>query len=97
MIPDISASLSRMTLEEKAGQVIFAGFEGSAPSSSLCEYIAGLRLGGMVIFQRNVAGRSQLADLISAAQGCARLRGLGQQRCPRLRAAARPAAPRLLH
>src|SRR5512146_190349 len=67
---DPAGTLAQMTLEDKAGQVIFAGFDGSAPPSP-CELIAGVRLGGLVLFQRNVESRGQLEDLISAAQACA--------------------------
>jgi beta-N-acetylhexosaminidase len=68
--------LKGWTAEKLAGQRLMAGFEGTRFSRSLERLIAGLRLGGLILFRRNVESPRRLADLCRSAQACARNCGL---------------------
>lgn len=69
------ALTAAMTLEQKAGQVMCAGFEGSELTPSLRELLEQLHLGGLVYFERNVASRPALARLSADAQTVSRQSG----------------------
>jgi beta-N-acetylhexosaminidase len=62
--------------EQLAGQRLMAGFEGGRLDAELRALIAGLRLGGLILFKRNVESPRQLADLCRSAQHYARDWGL---------------------
>ena len=47
------------------GQALFAGFEGTSCPEPVLELIAGGRLGGVVLFARNVASPRQVRDLVA--------------------------------
>ncbi len=64
-----------MTLEQKAGQVMCAGFDGDELTPQLRPLIADLHLGGLVYFERNVASRPALARLSAGVQQVARQSG----------------------
>lgn len=64
-----------MTLEQKAGQVMCAGFDGDQLTPQLRPLIEDLHLGGLVYFERNVASRPALARLSAGAQQAARQSG----------------------
>ncbi len=64
-----------MTVEHKIGQVMMVGFDGVELSSELREMIMQYHLGGVVEFTRNVASRSQLAQLNGDLQRAARASG----------------------
>ena len=73
--PDLATALAAMTLEQKAGQVMCAGFEGSELTPSLRPLLEELHLGGLVYFERNVASRLALARLSAGVQQLARQSG----------------------
>jgi len=62
--------------EKLAGQRLMAGFEGTRLDRDLQGLIADLRVGGLILFKRNVESPQQLADLCRSAQDCARECGL---------------------
>ncbi|MEZ4768899.1 MAG: beta-N-acetylhexosaminidase [Caldilineales bacterium] len=64
-----------MALEQKVGQVMCAGFEGSDLTPSLRLLLEELHLGGLVYFERNVASRPALARLSTDLQQAARQSG----------------------
>jgi beta-N-acetylhexosaminidase len=64
-----------MSLDQKVGQVMCAGFEGSELTPQLRRLLEELHLGGLVYFERNVASRPALARLSASAQEVARQGG----------------------
>jgi beta-N-acetylhexosaminidase len=73
--PTLAGRLAAMTLAQKAGQVLCAGFDGSELTPPLAALIGELHLGGLVYFERNVASRPALARLSAAVQQAARQSG----------------------
>lgn len=65
-----------MTLEQKVGQVMCAGFAGTDLTPQLQRMLEELHLGGLVYFERNVAARPALARLSAGMQEVARRSGL---------------------
>ena len=60
-----------LTLEQLAGQRLMVGFHGQALDDNLRFMIRDLRVGGLILFKRNVSEPSQIAELCGAAQVCA--------------------------
>ena len=58
--------------ERSAGQRLMAGFHGTRFSGELERLVAGLKVGGLILFKRNVESPAQLTALCRAAQDCAR-------------------------
>lgn len=56
------------SLEEKVGQKLVAGFEGFAPSSNLYQLIEESKIGGVILFKRNVDNILQLSHLCQELQ-----------------------------
>lgn len=65
------AWLAAMTLEQKAGQAMCVGFDGTALSPELRSLIEELHVGGLIYFERNVASRAALARLSADLQAVA--------------------------
>ena len=62
--PDpIAARVAAMTVEEKVGQLLIAGIEGTEPGDDAVAAIREFRVGGVILFGRNVADADQLAAL----------------------------------
>ena len=59
----IDTLLARMTLEQKAGQVMMFGFDGVALTPELDTLLKQIQPGGIVLFARNVESPRQLAQL----------------------------------
>jgi beta-N-acetylhexosaminidase len=55
--------LSRLTLEEKVGQLFFLGFRGYTPDPEAQALLDAVRPGGLVISQRNIDSFDQIRDL----------------------------------
>lgn len=51
------------TLEQRAGQLFLFGFEGLSAPEHILAWLREGRLGGVILFSRNVASPSQLAEL----------------------------------
>ncbi|MFQ5894698.1 MAG: beta-N-acetylhexosaminidase [Nitrospinota bacterium] len=62
---------SRFSLEEEVGQCLLGGFEGKGPSRSLLERIRAGRLGGVILFSRNLESAEQLLSLTLTLQEAA--------------------------
>ncbi|MGE5258936.1 MAG: beta-N-acetylhexosaminidase [Hyphomicrobiales bacterium] len=54
--------------DKLAGQMLMAGFEGTRWDSGLHHLIVDLKVGGLILFKRNVESPAQLAELCSSAQ-----------------------------
>jgi beta-N-acetylhexosaminidase len=66
------AWLDRLTLEQKAGQVLAVSFDGTAESPELAAMIEQQHAGGVIFFARNVAAPEQVGRLTAALQRAAR-------------------------
>ncbi|GIP20242.1 beta-N-acetylhexosaminidase [Paenibacillus sp. J22TS3] len=55
--------LSKLTLDEKIGQLFICGFHSQTPDEQIKTLIEQYHLGGVIYFRRNVGSASQLADL----------------------------------
>ena len=71
----IDTLLARMTLEQKAGQVMMFGFDGVTLTAELRALIEELHPGGVVLFARNVESPHQLAQLNTDLQRAAKSNG----------------------
>lgn len=54
-----------MNLEEKIGQLIIAGFEGKEINDEIIKKIEELKLGGFILFSRNIEDEKQLLKLLN--------------------------------
>lgn len=54
---------SRLTLDERVGQLFFLGFPGSEPDEEVRELLDRIRPGGIVLSRRNIAAFDQLVHL----------------------------------
>lgn len=63
--------LSRMTIEEKVGQLFTVFFNGSAYSGALDRTIRELHIGGIIIFNHNIGSPEDVAIMINKAQAAA--------------------------
>ncbi|WP_217596858.1 beta-N-acetylhexosaminidase [Cohnella sp. GbtcB17] len=63
----IKDRIAKMSLEEKVGQMILAGFEGTAaPDASTLRMIREDRIGGVILYKDNIADASKTVKLINA-------------------------------
>ncbi|WP_373501239.1 glycoside hydrolase family 3 protein [Desulfococcus sp.] len=62
--------------EQMAGQRLMAGFDGTDFDGDLAFLIEDLKVGGIILFSRNIGTPQQVADLCRSAQECAA--GCGQ-------------------
>ncbi|WP_309248943.1 beta-N-acetylhexosaminidase [Paenibacillus sp. MZ04-78.2] len=67
--------LAGMTLEEKVGQLIQAGFHTMEPDEHILELIERRRIGGVILFARNVQDPAQVAALTGKLQEAAQRAG----------------------
>jgi len=63
--------LNPSTLETRVGQMLFAGFEGLEPPDYILDWLRAGRIGGIILFARNVAHPAQLAALTNLLQAAA--------------------------
>ncbi|MFT3709496.1 MAG: beta-N-acetylhexosaminidase [Archangium sp.] len=61
--PDVEQLISKMTLEEKVGQLMMVGFAGKSVDPAITDLVRGYRVGGVCLFGRNVASATQIAQL----------------------------------
>lgn len=59
------------SLETQIGRMCFVGFEGLEPPAYLLDWIRAGRVGGVILFARNIAAPQQVADLTDALQAAA--------------------------
>jgi beta-N-acetylhexosaminidase len=62
-----------LTLEEKVGQLLMFGFEGSEPSGAARHLVTERHAGGVILFYRNIREARHVTELTSALQSLARL------------------------
>lgn len=61
-----------LSLEEKIGQLVMVGFPGLEPPEYILNWLAEGRIGGVILFARNVESPAQLARLTQACHNAAR-------------------------
>ena len=59
----IKEKIASMTLEEKIGQMIIAGFNGNVVNSEVTTLLEDLKVGGVILFGRNIGTSKQLKTL----------------------------------
>ena len=52
-----------MTTEEKVGQLLMAGFEGTEPGGDAAVFLQDYQVGGLILFGRNIESAEQLTAL----------------------------------
>lgn len=60
-----------LTIEQQVGQRFMVGFEGLAAPAYLLEWLAEGRIGGVILFQRNIQSPEQLAALTASLHAAA--------------------------
>jgi len=60
-----------LSLEEKIGQMLIVGFHGLEPPGYLLNWLASGRIGGVILFARNIASPTQVAELTQACHAAA--------------------------
>jgi beta-N-acetylhexosaminidase len=68
---DVEALLARLTLAQKAAQVMVIGFDGLTCDAGLRELIERQQVGGVIFFARNVESPAQVARLTNELQASA--------------------------
>ena len=66
--PEIDTMIAEMTIEEKVGQLIMVGFEGTQANETIETYIRERFVGGVVLFSRNIQSPQQTAELTNELQ-----------------------------
>ena len=62
--PDpVAEQMAAMTTEQKVGQLLVAGMEGTQPGEDAVQAIQTAQVGGIILFGRNVESASQLVEL----------------------------------
>ncbi len=61
--PDVASLLSRMTLEQKVGQLMMVGFGGLEVDENIEALVKGRQVGGVCMFKRNIQSIEQIARL----------------------------------
>ncbi|MBO8170331.1 MAG: beta-N-acetylhexosaminidase [Bacillaceae bacterium] len=65
-------NLSKMDLPDKVGQLMMFGFAGTTPSGEIKEMIRRYRVGGIILFSRNIEDTKQVLQLNRELQETAR-------------------------
>ena len=66
--PEINTMIAEMTIEEKVGQLIMVGFEGTQANEAIETHIRERFVGGVVLFSRNIQSPKQTAELTNQLQ-----------------------------
>ena len=66
--PEIDTMIAEMTIEEKVGQLIMVGFEGTQANATIETHIRERFVGGVVLFSRNIETPQQTAELTNQLQ-----------------------------
>lgn len=64
----IDDKINSMTLDEKIGQMIITGFDGSEYNDDMDRLINEYKVGGVILFARNIEDSSQMIELTRALQ-----------------------------
>jgi beta-N-acetylhexosaminidase len=61
----VESMLKSMTLEEKVGQLVIAGFYGTDIDSVTRKIVTDAKIGGIIFFKRNIATSGQIVNLLN--------------------------------
>ncbi|HEX8997314.1 MAG TPA: beta-N-acetylhexosaminidase [Ktedonobacterales bacterium] len=67
-----TADVDTMTLDQRIGQLLIAGFHGASVSPEIAELITRRHIGGVILFSRNIREPRQVMSLIASLQGLAK-------------------------
>src|SRR5690242_15083815 len=70
-----SSSVAGMTLDQRIGQLVMAGFNGVEPSDDIIRLIEREHVGGVILFSRNLRDARQTRALTTRLQEIARAAG----------------------
>ncbi len=70
--PHLDALVSQMTLEQKVGQVMLVGFDGTTLTPELRNDLTQLHIGGVIFYDRNIQSPQQVAQLNTDLQNVMR-------------------------
>lgn len=62
----LKAQISKMSLEEKIGQLVFTGVDGYTSDEHAKQLIQTYRVGGVILFERNIQDAEQTRTLLNA-------------------------------
>lgn len=65
VLSKVEETIDQMTLEEKVGQLLVIGVEGTSFSSEMDNLIRNYHVGGVIIMGRNVATTNEILQLIN--------------------------------
>ncbi|MDR1693038.1 MAG: beta-N-acetylhexosaminidase [Oscillospiraceae bacterium] len=65
-VDPIKEQLRKLTVEQKVGQMLMAGIEGLTPGADAETAVSELQVGGIILFDRNVADAEQLSALTAS-------------------------------
>ncbi|QTA93380.1 beta-N-acetylhexosaminidase [Desulfonema magnum] len=68
-------NITTFSKEQLAGQRVMAGFDGTDLNNDLKFLIDTLKIGGIILFTRNLSGPDQIKELCQSVQEYARIRG----------------------
>ena len=71
-IKDVDMKVNQLSAEQLAGQRLMVGFDGMTLSEDLKYLIDTIKVGGIILFSRNIEDKKQLKELCFSAQGYAR-------------------------
>jgi beta-N-acetylhexosaminidase len=66
----IEEMIKSMTLDEKVGQLVLLGLNGTRLNSEFERLITRYHIGGVVLFKRNIEGSSQLISFVESIKSC---------------------------
>ena len=61
-----------MNLEEKVGQLLYVGFQGFEAPQYILDWLANGKIGGIILFRRNIENPEQLAKLTQSLHEAAK-------------------------
>ena len=63
---EISEKIDKMTIDEKIGQMVIAGFDGTETSENVKNLVEKYKIGGLILFKKNIKTPGQLLSLINS-------------------------------
>lgn len=65
MVDNTLEKIKSMTLRDKIGQLIIVGFDGTTVNEEALDYIENLKVGGFILFARNIVDEDQTLKLLN--------------------------------
>lgn len=71
--PEVMAVFQKMSLEEKVGQILMVGFQGTEAGVPIRGMITKRHIGGVILFSRNIVDVDQVASMNGELQSVSRI------------------------